>query len=247
MASFVGLHNRVYLGHLDLSGKANTVNFGDLSRAMQTCTTFNDGGYTCVSPGLISGAASVSGYQDWAEDVLDDEISIGQLGTQYAFSVIPNPTGTVAAGDACWLSRGVLAAASPMTGAKGEMAGFDFSNLAYDTAIAQAKVLHPLAARTTDGNGTAVALTGPTAAQKLYAALHVTAYSGLTNVVFKIQSDDGSGFSSATDRITFATVTGTTSEFASVAGSFSSETHVRVTWDVTGSGSVSFVCAVGVI
>lgn len=245
MGSFVGLANRIYLAHLDLSGLANEISFGPLTREMKDATTFNDGGYTVVKPGMISGSASIKGFQDWATDVLDDDISVGQIGSQYALTV--NPTqATPAAGDTVWMSRGVLTSDSPMTGAKGEMAGFELA-LAYDTAIVQAKALHPVAARTANGNGTAVALGGPTAAQKLYAALHVTAYSGFTNVVVKVQSDDNSGFSSPTDRITFATVTGTTNEFASLAGPFASETHLRATWTVTGTGSISFVAAAGVI
>lgn len=248
MSNYVDLHKRIYMGHLDLSAKAYDASFGTLTTAMKPCTTYADGGFTCVAPGKITGEASIKGYQDFAADVVDDEVSIGQLGSQYALTMIPNPTGTVTAGDACSFGRGLLGDLNPLGGMVGEMATFDFSRIAYDTAIVQqAKVAHPLAARTSDGNGTAVALTGPTAAQRLYAVLHVTAYSGLTNVVFKIQSDDSGAFSSATDRITFATVTAATSEFASVAGSFSSETHHRITWDVTGTGSVSFVAAFGVL
>jgi len=246
MATFVGLHDQVYVGFLDLSSLTSEVNFGTLTRVMQPCTTFADGGYTCVKPGKISGDATVKGFQDFAADVLDDELSVGQLGSQYPVTVIPNPSGTVAAGDACWMSRGLVGSLNPLSGPVGEMGGFELA-MPYDAAIVQAKVAHPKAARTADGNGTAVALTGPSASQKLYAALHVTAYSGLTNVVVKVQSDDGSGFASATDRITFDTVTGRTSQFASVAGDLSTETHWRVTWDVTGSGSVTFVCAFGVI
>lgn len=246
MATFVALYSQVYLGHLDLTGKARELSFGPLKRDMVPSTTFGDGGYGTVLPGLISGEASITGNQDWAADVLDDEISIAQLGTQYAYSVVPNPTGTVAAGDTCWFTRGVLDQYAPMQGAVGEIASF-MDHLAYDTAIPQGYVAHPLTARTSTGTGTAVALTGPTASQKLYAALHVTAYSGFTNVVVKVQSDDSSGFSSATDRITFSTVTGTTNEFASVAGSFSSETHHRVSWTVTGSGSCTFFAAFGVL
>jgi hypothetical protein len=246
MPSFVGLHNRVYVAHLDLSGLANRVSFGPLAREMKTTATFNDGGYNTVIPGLISGACEIGGNQDFAVDVLDDDISIGQIGSQYPVTVMPNPTGTVAAGDACWIARGVVGKLDPLAGAKGDVAGFTLS-LAYDSAVVQAKVAHPHAARTTSGNGTAVALTGPTASQALYAALHVTAYSGLTNVVFKVQSDDNSGFLSPTDRITFSTVTGRTHEWKSVAGPFSSETYHRVTWTVTGSGSVSFTVAFGVI
>ncbi len=246
MASFVGVHNRVLLGHLDLTDHVNEVSFGPLTRAMQPSTTFADGGYDCVKPGLISGEASIKGFQDFAADVLDDEISVAQLGSQYPVTVIANPTGTVTAADPCWLSRGLVGTLNPLSGAVGDMAGVEFG-FPYDAAIVQAKVAHASAARTSTGNGTAVALTGPTAAQKLYAALHVTAYSGLTNVVFTIESDDGAGFASATTRITFTTVTGTTSQFASVAGSFSSETHHRIVYTITGSGSCTFTAAFGVV
>lgn len=246
MATFVGVHNKVLLGHLDLTGLTKTVNFGDLTRAMQDSTTFADGAYTCVKPGLISGQASIEGYQDWAADTLDDEISVGQLGTSYALTVIPNPTGTVTAGDPCWLSRGIAAKLNPMGGAKGEMADF-MIEAAYDTAIAKGLVAHAGTAVTASASDSAVALAGPSASQKLYAALHVTAYSGFDQVVFTVESDDNANFTSATTRITFATVTGTTNEFASVVGSFSSETHHRVKVAVTGSGSVTYTAAFGVI
>lgn len=247
MSTFVGLHNRVLLGHLDVTGNAEYVSFGPLARQMKPSTTFADGGYSCVKPGLISGEALVRGFNDYDEDVLDDELSVDQLGTQYPVTVDPCPTGTSTAGDPCWIARGLVGKVMPFgQGQHGEMAGFEYA-LPYDFAIVQSKVAHPSAARTTDGDGTAVALAGPTATQKLYAALHVTAYSGLDSVVFKIQSDNDSGMASATDRITFATATGRTSEFASVAGDFSTETHHRITWNVTGTGSCTFVAAFGVI
>lgn len=246
MPAFVGLHNQIYIGHLNLTGKANEFSFGAIKCNLVPSTTYADGGYACVLPGVLSGEASVKGQQDYAADVLDDEISLAQLGTSYAISVAPNPTGTLAAGDPAWLARGVFDQYTPMQGAVGDLAEM-LQHLGYDAAMPQGKVAHVNSAETADGDGTAVALGGPGASQRLYAALHVTAYSGLTNVVFKIQSDDASNFSSATDRITFTTVTGPTSQFASVVGSFSSETHHRITWDVTGTGSVSFFATFGVI
>jgi hypothetical protein len=246
MGTFVGVHNRVYLGQVNLTGYANRVNFGDLTRTMQTCTTFNDGGYTCVKPGLISATATIEGYQDFASGAVDDNFSVDELGTQFPLTVIPNPTGTVTVGDAAWLSRGVEAKLDPLSGAKGDMGGF-LLEAAYDTAIVQGKVAHAGTAVTTSGSSSAFALTGPTSSQSLYAALHVTAYSGLTNVVVKVQTDDNANFTSATDRITFTTATGLTSQWSSVAGSFSTETHCRVLYTLTGSGSVTFACAVGVI
>jgi hypothetical protein len=246
VASYVQTATRIYAGPLDLSGLANEVDFGPITVAMKDSTTFNDGGYSCVLPSIISGKATVKGFSDFATGRLDDTISIGQLGAQYAFTTIPNPTGTVTAADTAWFSRGVIDTTHPFTGPIGEMAKFELG-LPFDTVVLPGKVAAPLAAVTANTNGTAVAMAGPTASQHLYAVVHVTALSGFSAVVFKIQSDDNSGFTSATDRITFTTATGVTSQFASVAGSFSSETHHRITATVTGSGSVSYVSAFAVL
>lgn len=246
MASFVGLHNKVYVAHLDFTGHTKTVNFGDLTRQMQDSTTFADGGYTCVLPGLISGMANLNGFQDYSVDALSDDLDApGQLGAQYPITVFPNPTGTVTVGDAAWMSRGVISKINPLEGAKGDMAGFTLE-ASYDTAIVQAKVAHTTAV-TTSGSDSVVALAGPSASQKLYAALHVTAYSGLTSADIVVESDSASSMASPTTRISFASVTDRTYEWASVAGDFSSETHHRVKYTLTGSGSITFAVAIGVI
>lgn len=248
MGSFVGTADRVYVNQLDLSGISNEVQFGTLTRTMKPCTTFNDGGFTCVRPALISGAAMIKGYQDYATGIFDDTISVAQLGSQYPVTVIPNPTGTVTAADTCWMSRALVGTLNPLAGSKGDMAGFELG-MPYDTAIVQAKVAAPSAVVTTTGNGTAVAMAGPTASQKLYCALHVFAYSGFTNVVFTVESDDNSGFTTPTVRATFATATSlaTGPQFISVAGAFNTETHHRIVRTVSGVGSITFAAAFGVI
>lgn len=246
MATFVGMHDRVYVGHLDLTAVTREVDFGALSRQMQDSTTFADGGFTCVKPGLISGEAAVSGFQDFDADALDEEINVAHLGNQYPVSVAPNASGTVAVGDPAWMSRGLVGAVNPMTGAKGEMGGFELG-LPYDAAIVQAKVAAPKVTVTANTTGDAVALAGPTAAQKLYVALHVFAFSGFSQVVFTVESDDNDQFTSATTRVTLTTAAGTTSEFASVDGDFSTETHHRIKAVKTGTGSVTYAAFIGVI
>ncbi len=245
MPSLVGTAHRVYVAHLDLSGKTHAVNFGDLTRAMQPSTTFNDGGYTCVLPGLISGAAQVDCFQDYAADVLDDEISTGQIGSQYALSVVPS-VGTAAVGDVAWFSRGVLAALNPLDGAKGDMAKA-MLNIAYDTAMIRGRLGHAATAVTTSASDSAIALAGPTATQSLYSALHVVAYSGFTSCTISIESDDNAGFSSATTRLTHTAATGVTNEFKSVVGGWSSETHHRVRTTASGSGSITYAVVFGVL
>jgi hypothetical protein len=245
VATVVNMHCRAFVGHIDVTN-ADKVDFGTISVDAVPFTNFGSGGFAEMKPGLMRGEFTVDAFQDFAVDVMDDELGVAALGTQYPISVQPNPTGSETAGDAAWFTRGIVTAYDPLGAAKGEAAKAVLSSV-YDTVAVRGYVGHPEAARTSTSTGTAVALTGPSSTQRLYAALHVTAYTGFTNVVFKVQSDDGAGFGSATDRITFATVTATTSEFASVAGSFSSETHHRFSWTVTGSGSVTFAGFFGVL
>lgn len=98
--------------------------------------------------------------------------------------------------------------------------------------------LHDLTAETTTGNGTAVDNTDATTNGGA-GCLHVTAYSGFTQVVFKIQhSADNSVWA---DLITFSTVTDVTSERSTVTGTVNR--YTRVIRTVTGTGSVTFVAA----
>lgn len=246
MTTFVNLYARAFIGAVDVTN-SDKVDFGTITVDAVPFTNFGSGGFTEMKPGLKHGDFTVDAFQDFDIGVMDDLLGPAALLTSnYPISVQPNPTGTETAGDPAYFSRGILTKYDPLGGAKGQAAKA-ITGAVYDTAVIRGYAAHPEAARTSTGTGTAVALVGPTATQKLYGALHVTAYTGLTNVVFKIQSDDNSGFSSATDRITFGTVTAVGSEFASVAGSFSSETYHRISWTASGAGSVTFAGFFGVL
>jgi hypothetical protein len=129
-------------------------------------------------------------------------------------------------------------------GGVGELATTSFATKASDPPIIGV-VGAPLASRTTAGlTGTAIAMTGPTAAQSMYACLHVTAAAG-TNLVVKVQSDDAIGFPSPTDRITFSTMSAVGSQWSSVVGNLSTETHWRILCTIT-SGTFTFLAGFGV-
>lgn len=245
MATYVATNHRAYVAHLDATDSA-TLSFGPLVAAAVPFPSFADGGYLSHKPGLKSGAMSVEKYQDFAVDAWDEEISGLGLGAQFPVSAMPNTSGTETAGDPAWFTRGILTAYNPLMGAVGEAAKGPIS-MVYDTVILRGVVSHPKAARTVTGNGTIIAFTGPTATQRLYSALHVHAYSGITNLVVTVQSDDGVGFGTPVTRLTHATVTGTTSEFLSVAGYGATETHHRVVYTITGAGSVTFTSFIAVL
>lgn len=100
--------------------------------------------------------------------------------------------------------------------------------------------LHDLSAETADSNSTSVD-NAASSANGGAGALHVTAFSGLTNIVVKVQhSSDNSSWS---DLVTFTTATGTTAERQTVTGTVNR--YVRSLWDVTGTGSATFAVFFG--
>lgn len=201
-------------------------------------------GYAIVVPGLFSATANIDGYADYASGAVSATFGSSSAGSQQAFSIYPNGSATVA-GDAATIMRGRLNKMQMYGGQVGDAAAFSL-NLTSDAPACEGLVLAPLASRATAGlTGTAVALTGPSATQWLYAALHVTAAAG-TNLVVKVQSDDNSGFTSATDRITFSTVSATGWQWGAVQGNLSTETYWRVTATIA-SSTFTFACAVGVL
>jgi hypothetical protein len=113
-----------------------------------------------------------------------------------------------------------------------------------DESVEMGYTIHALAAETVDGNGTAVdrgaSPITPTT-RGLVAAIHVTAYSGLTSAALKIQhSTDNSTWA---DLVAFTLVTGLTQERVKVATGTTVNRYLRVVTDVTGTGSVTFLVA----
>ena len=197
---------------VDTPGEAKTLPF----------STFALKGYQGNVASIRYGAFGFDGYADaTATTGISSVLNASTIGTQYAFiAAVPGET----AGDPAVIGRGITTTLGG-SAKVGELPTLKVG-LTCDTAFAtRAYVGAPLASRTTSGlTGTAVAMTGPNASQRAYAALCVTAASG-TNLVVKVQSDDNSSFTSATDRITFSTVSATGWQYSSVAGDLSTETH----------------------
>lgn len=98
-----------------------------------------------------------------------------------------------------------------------------------------AVILRALGASTADVTGTAVD-NAASSAGGYTAHAHVTAFSGFTNAILKIQSSpDNSAWS---DLVTFTTFTGIGAERKTAAGSV--PRYLRAFLDVTGTGSVSW-------
>jgi hypothetical protein len=199
------------------------------------------GGFKHFLPGLNEFEATQSLYADPADTGWID-IAPSTLRDQRIVTATANNGAT--AGDFLTSHRGYFSQVTKLAGDVGALGMTSFQTKASDPPIIGV-VGAPLVSRTTAGlTGTAIALTGPTATQSLYACLHVTAAAG-TNLVVKVQSDDNGGFSSATDRITFSTMSAVGSQWSSVAGNLSTETHWRITCTIA-SGTFSFLAGFGV-
>jgi hypothetical protein len=112
-----------------------------------------------------------------------------------------------------------------------------------DESVEMGYTIHALAAETVDGNGTAVdrGIVSTPSTRGLVAALHVTAYTGLTSAALKIQhSPDNSAWA---DLVAFTTVTALTQQRVSVPNGTTVNRYLRVVTDVTGTGSVTFLVA----
>lgn len=86
------------------------------------------------------------------------------------------------------------------------------------------------------------------AGQKLYGALHVIGFNGAAPTLdVKIQSDDNSGFTSATDRITFTQATAATSEWAPPVAGAITDDYWRINYTLGGTiTDVTFVVFLGI-
>lgn len=243
MAAQVLTNVQVLVGSVDMSPFSGSIDISQQT-AMKDANNFAAGGYAVKLPGLFTAQTDIGGNADYASGAVGQTFQTAQRGAQYDASVVY--AGTAATfGDAAVFTRGLLQSMKFASGPVGEVAQFQMS-LMSDTAQVAGVVGAPLASRTTSGlTGTAIALAGPTAEQRLYAALHVTAAAG-TDLAVKVQSDNGAGFGSPTDRITFSTVSATGWQFMSVAGDFSTETHHRVVATIA-SSTFSFAVLIGVM
>ena len=144
------------------------------------------------------------------------------------------PVGT-ADGQRAYTIRGVNGTYTPLSGTVGDLLPFELTGSAAHSELIKG-VVEGVGTKTATANSTGTNLGALSATQTLYAALHVTAFSGTSPTLdVKVQSDDNSGFSSATDRITFTQNTGSLqSQWGSVNGAVT-DTYWRTVMTIGGS------------
>lgn len=209
-------------------------------------TATNTIGWTSVIGGLKSGKVDMTLMQDVTAGSVDSTL-FDLLGD----ASIPHSICTLSAdGSTAYLFRGIPLKYTPTEGNVGGLAMAKLSGQSSTGGVVRGTLIHPgSASRTSSSTGTGRQLGTVAASKSLYAALHVLSVAGTSTptLTVKVQSDDNAGFTSATDRITFAGATAVGSQWSSVAGAITDD-YWRISYTISGTNPVfSFAVTAGIL
>lgn len=199
------------------------------------------GGFRHYLPGLVNTTGSFSGSYDPEHSGIQDLVPANRAATRLVTST---PQGSNTEGDPLFSHRGLFSSFEGPAGDVGTLAMFNVQTQSTDPPVA-GYVGVPAAEYDDNGfTGDGINIAGPSAGESLYAVLHVYAADG-TDLEVVVESDDNDTFSSATERITFSTVSAVSAQWDSVAGDLSSEDYWRVVVTIA-SGDFSLLCGFGI-
>ncbi len=237
---------KVYSGGYDLSGYSNKAALSYEFDEVETIV-FGDATHHGI-PGLpklgfeLEGLASANATSTATWE--SDDILAARLGSATSQPMTFAPQ-TGADGEPAYFADSVLLKYAP-GGAVGEAYAFSASGSGVDTALVRGTIM-ATGAKTSTSQGTARQLGAVTAAQKLYAVLHVFAVSGTSPTLdVLVKSDDAEGFSSGTTRITFTQKTAIGYQFATPVAGAITDDWWRIYWTIGGTDTPSFTFAVAV-
>ena len=240
MATFVSTQCKAWLGEIDLSTDlmAIALNYGS---ELQDSTTFGTLTRTRKG-GLKTVQAQVEGYFNTSNSDPKMFSTIGVADNPMTLAPIAGADGERAF--AFLVNQGEY---SP-GGALGEMVKFSASGEASggDSGLIKGTILLNASAVTATADGTAAQLGAVSAAQKVYAALHVISASGTSPTLDVIvESDDVEGFGGTPEtRITFAQAGAATSEWATPVAGAITDDWWRIGYTIGGTDTPTFTFVV---
>lgn len=239
MAAQALLNVDIFAGGYALESDTNKIAWSD-EFAELPATTFGSEGKTEYLAGLHTTTIELGGWLNTATGRSEPVLRSMHGTVDGLFTWTPNGT----ANDAAMFCRGLTSKLSK-GGPVGEISPFS-ANMVSNAAegALDGHLILPRSTITATGSATGFQNGAVASGRTLYAGLHVFSVSGSSTptITVKVQSDDNSGFSSATDRITFTAATALGSELKSLAGAIADDWW-RVTYTVSGS-SPSFSAAV---
>ena len=236
--------SRVWLGGYDLSGTLNNIDL-KASKAELKNDRFGDVA-ECFEQGIESVKPMLKGFMDYTATGVDAILypRIKTDTTTWPLTICPPyaPAATPGAdGNICYTIVGKQFALE--TGAAhGELLPYSLTSNIASTANAAAlyrqTIALPKTTYASTTSGTAIQLGVLAATQKIVATFQVFAITGGSWVV-TIESDDNSGFSSATTRGTFTAITTAANrQVVEVNGAVATDNYWRLTLTKTGGTSI---------
>lgn len=242
MAIYYNKDFSILVDDIEMAAHAKSVSLSTEVAQLDT-TSLASTGWVSMIGGNKSGSVNIEFMQDVADASVDQT-----LWPLLGVADVPKSVCIGSAdGSPAYLLKSIPLSYTPLQGAVGELAMGAISGSSSTGPVVRGKLLHPSnVSRTSSSSGTGRQLGAVTAGQKVYAALHVISASGTSPTLdVKVQSDDNSGFTSATDRITFTQATGRTSQLSSLAGAITDD-YWRVSYTIGGSATPTFAFAVTV-
>lgn len=243
MSKMVLTNCRAFAGAVDLTGVTNKVEI-DAKVAPVNVTNFGSEGWTELLGGLAETDVVAAGFwESGSDNSFVDPGSFAGLGAVGPWSVAP---AGAADGALAYLTNALEASYKPIQGGVGDAAGFEASAKG-STKLARGVVGHPPGtARTASGTGSSFQIGALSASQSLYVNLHVLSVSGTTpSLTVRIESDNATGFPSATTVGTFTAATAVGGQHMRIAGAVTDD-WFRAAWTISGtSPSFLFVVTLG--
>lgn len=234
MAAFALTDVDLFANGLDLSCFSNQLEVSSEAATLDA-TTFCSGGWDVPIAGRRSTMVSASGPTDMAtataaQTSAVDEVLAVDMGGTYTLSAVPMGSSAGAVG---YFTQGVLMSRAPLQGTIGDLATHAVS-FRGSTPLIRGTVL-TAATVTSTGTSAVQQLGAVSASQRIWVAVHVLTADGTTpSVTVKLQSDDASGFPSATDRLTLTAMTTKGGQFGSAVGAIT-DSYWRASYAVSGT------------
>jgi hypothetical protein len=190
--------------------------------------------------GLCTTAFSFAGFQDFTD--VDPRLS-ADLGIDDAIVTLGSLVNEE--GDILYSAKGLATSYSPIQGAVGDLATFALAGEG-SGAWFRGKLLAEKALRDASGESDGLELGVVATTKRMHATLHVFAVSGDSPTLdVIIESDETTGFSSATTRMTFPQVSAPGAYMLGpIAGPGGSDDCWRAAWTIGGSSDPDFTFAV---
>lgn len=232
MAKSVLTNVRCFAVGIDLTGVSNKIELSSEAEVKKT-TNYGSNGWDEVIGGIASAEISGEGQWEAGDTTKVDDASWAQLGGIGPWSVCP--AGSAFIGDLAYFTN-AMRSDYKLFDAVGEVAPWT-GTAKSSWPLVRGVMMHlPGTPRTATGTGTPLELGAVLAGKRMYAALHVLSVAGTTpSITARVESDDNSGFTSATTRLTFTAANAVGGQALRTDGTAITDTWWRIAWTISGT------------